>query len=76
MTVAVVIENMDMPESCSKCRFCIDPTNEDYFESFCAAYGEYDSNCFMLLGGGTVGEDKGRHIPTRYREPGCPLKPY
>ena len=72
--MAVIIETMDLPESCYDCRFCVDPTNEDYYESYCVAYGAYGSDHFLLLGGGTIGEEEGRHIPTRYREPGCPLR--
>ena len=72
--MAVIIEYMDLPDSCYDCRFCVDPTNENYYESYCAAYGSYDSKETLMLGGGTLGEKRGRHIPTRYREPGCPLK--
>lgn len=72
--MAVILENMDLPDSCYDCRFCVDPTNEDYYQSYCVAYGSYDSEETLVLGGGTIGEERGRHIPTRYREPGCPLK--
>lgn len=65
----VSIRGMDMPDSCSECRFCID-SEDGYYESWCAAMTGDD----RTLGGGTVGEEAGRHVPRRYRQPGCPLE--